>query len=208
MGTYYRAKLIAALGLGTVKGRVLDIGGFDGFFVSTVDADERISVDIDSQPRFAGVRYCRADGLALPFADDSFDTIYALDVLEHVDDEARFATELMRVLRRGGRLILSTPQDDIQVFPKPVTPWVNKRWQHYRVPGYSSEAVRALFDQLHACDCQVRKLSSWWFLNFYFPLSAVWRVAPKAGAWVLGTIATLDAKRTGPRGYLLAEIQK
>ena len=46
---------------------------------------------------------------ALPFADASFDLVCALDVVEHVADDAAVFAELARVARPGGTLLLSVP---------------------------------------------------------------------------------------------------
>jgi len=48
-------------------------------------------------------------GEHLPFADASFDAALSLNVLEHVRDPFRCATELTRVVRPGGKLYASTP---------------------------------------------------------------------------------------------------
>ena len=48
-------------------------------------------------------------GTALPFATGRFDSVSALDVLEHVADEAGTLAELHRVLRPGGLLVLTVP---------------------------------------------------------------------------------------------------
>jgi SAM-dependent methyltransferase len=45
----------------------------------------------------------------LPFADGTFDGVLALDVYEHVTDDARALAETRRVLRRGGTLVLTVP---------------------------------------------------------------------------------------------------
>jgi SAM-dependent methyltransferase len=50
--------------------------------------------------------------LELPFADDSFDVVCSFEIVEHVADAERFVAELARVLKRGGRLVLSTPRAD------------------------------------------------------------------------------------------------
>ena len=51
----------------------------------------------------------QGDGIALPFADGSFDKVIASEVLEHVvDDDAAFA-ELLRVLKPGGVLAVTVP---------------------------------------------------------------------------------------------------
>ncbi len=48
----------------------------------------------------------------LPFSDDAFDCIVAIDVLEHLDGDQRFLGELRRVLCSGGRLIVTVPNGD------------------------------------------------------------------------------------------------
>ncbi len=48
-------------------------------------------------------------GEELPFADESFDVVWAGEVLEHVQDGLGLLAEVRRVLRPGGRLLLSTP---------------------------------------------------------------------------------------------------
>jgi 2-polyprenyl-3-methyl-5-hydroxy-6-metoxy-1,4-benzoquinol methylase len=46
-------------------------------------------------------------------APGSFDLINALDVLEHVDDLPRTLSELMQLLKPGGRLVISGPTENI-----------------------------------------------------------------------------------------------
>lgn len=50
-----------------------------------------------------------ADVLHLPFADDHFDLVTALDVLEHLDDDAGALEEFRRVLKPGGRVFIFAP---------------------------------------------------------------------------------------------------
>lgn len=50
-----------------------------------------------------------ADAFALPFADQSLDVVIASEIIEHVPDPRAFVHELVRVLKPGGSLILSTP---------------------------------------------------------------------------------------------------
>lgn len=46
---------------------------------------------------------------SLPFADETFDVVLLLDFLEHVDDDAGVLREARRILRPGGRVVISTP---------------------------------------------------------------------------------------------------
>jgi hypothetical protein len=59
---------------------------------------------------YPGTRYVQADGLAMPFADGTFDLVHSSAVLEHVGsmaNQARMIAESLRVARRG--ICLTTP---------------------------------------------------------------------------------------------------
>lgn len=57
---------------------------------------------------FAGLRYtCLSDAVRLPYSDASFDAVVASGVLEHVPFDYESLKELNRVLKPGGRLILT-----------------------------------------------------------------------------------------------------
>lgn len=59
---------------------------------------------------FPGMRFCRANGLRLPFRDGAFDVVHSSAVLEHVgsaSNQRTFIRELARVARRA--VFLTTP---------------------------------------------------------------------------------------------------
>lgn len=89
--------------------RVLDVGSADGPSVTWLrEAHQVVSVDVDPRGLAPGEGVC-ASALALPFQDDSFDVVTAFDVVEHCDPERRVLDEFRRVLRPGGRVLLSVP---------------------------------------------------------------------------------------------------
>ena len=49
-----------------------------------------------------------ADALALPFEDASFDLVWSLESGEHMPDKQKFMSEMERVAKPGGRIILVT----------------------------------------------------------------------------------------------------
>jgi SAM-dependent methyltransferase len=103
-------------------GRVLDYGcaemPYRRFFGPDVDL---VGADLPGNP-WATVRL-RPDG-TLPVEDAGFDAVLSSQVLEHVTDPATYLRECLRVLRPGGRLLLST--HGIMVYhPDPDDYW---RW--------------------------------------------------------------------------------
>lgn len=76
----------------------------------------------------------KVDILALPFADASYDLVYASHVLEHILDDLRAVREIRRVLRPKGIAILAVPlvgESTIEYgAPDP------KDYDHVRAPGY------------------------------------------------------------------------
>jgi SAM-dependent methyltransferase len=55
------------------------------------------------------VAFLAMDGCALGFRDASFDCIVSQDTIEHIQDDHRFVSELTRVLKPNGMLIIFTP---------------------------------------------------------------------------------------------------
>jgi SAM-dependent methyltransferase len=99
--------------------RVLDLGCGDGNSVELFrlrDPDvEWVGIDIERSPEVAertrtDARFATFDGIAMPFPDASFDTVYCKQVLEHVRDPVPLFDEARRVLAPGGWFVGSTSQ--------------------------------------------------------------------------------------------------
>jgi SAM-dependent methyltransferase len=93
-------------------GHVLDLGCGEGALLEAAGL-RGIGVDLNAE-RLAlaaekGLRVVRADGGSLPFADDTFDVVVCMEVLEHVPRMEAVMSEVARVLRPGGRWIISVP---------------------------------------------------------------------------------------------------
>ncbi|HVA92460.1 MAG TPA: class I SAM-dependent methyltransferase [Chloroflexota bacterium] len=97
-------------------GRVLDVGCAFGYGTRMVARTHEIQ-GVDASPTFIDrarraapeIPFTLARAEALPFPDQSFNTVLLLDVLEHVAREAPVLAEAHRVLRPGGVLVLSVP---------------------------------------------------------------------------------------------------
>jgi SAM-dependent methyltransferase len=89
--------------------RILDVGAGEGALVERYRERGWDVLGVDSAYESTNVR--RADLLALPFDSGAFDQALCLDVLEHVSllDQPRALSEIARVLKPGGGLLLSVP---------------------------------------------------------------------------------------------------
>jgi SAM-dependent methyltransferase len=101
------AKSAAVLDIGTSTGSNLRLLADLGF-VRTSGIE--VSEDALRYCRAKGfLRLCCGDVLDLPFLGASFDLVLATDILEHVDDDQRAIGEIARVLRPGGRALITVP---------------------------------------------------------------------------------------------------
>jgi 2-polyprenyl-3-methyl-5-hydroxy-6-metoxy-1,4-benzoquinol methylase len=107
--------------------RVLDIAsgkGFGGNMMAQV-AGSVTCADLDQSKLDEGrtlfprlnLFFSRQDATATEFPDDSFDVVVSMETIEHMDDVDLYLAELSRVLKWGGRAILSTPQNSIGHIP-------------------------------------------------------------------------------------------
>lgn len=90
--------------------KILDIPCGSGGFVEQMRTEGAICIGADIAPPAGHTSAVTADmNKTLPFASESFDVITCIEGIEHVHDVFHLLGECRRVLRPGGRLILSTP---------------------------------------------------------------------------------------------------
>ncbi len=106
--------------------RILDVGCGTG---GNLEMLEKFGVAEGVDVSDDALEFCKAKGLRvhkglaekLPFEDESFDVVTALDVIEHLDDDVAGLKEMNRVLKTGGRTLIFVPafmwlwgvQDDV-----------------------------------------------------------------------------------------------
>lgn len=99
-------------------GIVLDAGtgeGYGGRLLRDAGARTVVGIDLDLAPlRHLAVTYpavapVRANLVALPVRTGAADVVVSAQTVEHLWDQQRFVGECARVLRPGGRLVLTTP---------------------------------------------------------------------------------------------------
>jgi SAM-dependent methyltransferase len=103
---------------------VLDVAGGIGtgaaFLARTAKTVICCDLDWDKLargPSLPNLIYQVGDICALPFMDNRFNAATSMETLEHVERPEQALSELRRVLKPGGRLILSTPQNRLGHIP-------------------------------------------------------------------------------------------
>lgn len=119
-----------------LKGRLLDVGCGSKPYQELFAVDDYIGLDIDSEAsrnrKIADYFY---DGKTFPFNEDEYDSVLCNQVLEHIFNPDEFLSEIKRVLKPGGRLLLTVP-----------FVW-DEHEQPHDYARYSSFGLKALLDK-------------------------------------------------------------
>jgi SAM-dependent methyltransferase len=114
-GQSRRFKMILDAAGERISGRVLENGCGVGMYVERLAGHGGQVVGLEYDLERAAEANCRsrdiigAAGEHLPFADETFDLILSHEVLEHVHDDRLAVSEMVRILRPGGRIIIFVP---------------------------------------------------------------------------------------------------
>ncbi|HLC92844.1 MAG TPA: class I SAM-dependent methyltransferase [archaeon] len=97
--------------LENLGGKILDVGysvgGIHQKFIEKFGAENIYGVDIETRENSG--HYKRASAERIPFDSGFFDSIFAGELIEHVYTPEIFLREANRVLKIGGALVMTTP---------------------------------------------------------------------------------------------------
>jgi SAM-dependent methyltransferase len=91
----------------------------------------------------------------IPFADNSFDFVYTMGTIEHVEEYEIVVQEIQRVLKTGGRTIIGVPHK-WDIFLRPLLVKVLDLFGKYLYAPEKSMASRELKSIVALSDLQVR----------------------------------------------------
>ncbi|MCJ7548544.1 MAG: class I SAM-dependent methyltransferase [Anaerolineae bacterium] len=148
--------------------RVLAVGCGIGMYTSAFQRYSShvhgIEIELDRavEARHRATAVAQAVGEFLPFEDSSFDVVYSHEVLEHVDNDRLCITEMVRVTRPGGHIVVFVPN---RLYPfethgiywrgtyhfgnVPLINWLPNALRNRLAPhvrAYTSRGLRRLFE--------------------------------------------------------------
>ena len=122
-----------------IAGDVLEIGTGSGYGIEVVAPHARRFVTVDKHVpapellELPNVEFRQAEVPPLDFPKQSFDCVISFQVIEHIQRDGDFVREIARVLRPGGRFIVTTPNAPMSLTRNP-----------WHVREYTAEGLRKL----------------------------------------------------------------
>lgn len=176
-----------------VHGKVCEIGTGSGYGVEIIAkaCDEFVTIDkfqcdIDFA-HHSNVRFMQME--VPPFtgvADNHFDFVITFQVLEHIEDDVFFLREIYRILKPGGKLILSTP-NKLQSLTR--NPWhvreytISELKKHFESTGFKTTTDGIFGNQkvdtyLEKNKASIRRITRWDIFNLQYRLPRTWLQIP------------------------------
>lgn len=130
-----------------ICGDVLEIGTGAGYGIEVVapHAESFITVDkFAASENFApceNVEFRQATVPPLNFADESFDFVISFQVIEHIEKDREFIKDIYRVLRPGGKFIVTTPNAPMSLTRNP---WHVREYTDMELKSLLAEQFRTV----------------------------------------------------------------
>ncbi len=147
--------------------RFLDLGCGAGLFSALAAASGASTTGVDvaeaalerARAAYPELDFRRVpfDG-PLPLEDNSFDLVWASEVIEHAADTAAWLSELRRVMAPGGRLLITTPAHGrLRLLVHGVERYSEPQGDHLHL--YTARSLRALLGEFGFAEVEVRAAS-------------------------------------------------
>ncbi|MBQ2374167.1 MAG: class I SAM-dependent methyltransferase [Alistipes sp.] len=109
---------------GLVSGDVLEVGTGMGYGIEVIAPSAKQYTTIDKSKAYdaslpENVKFHQMEVPPIEFEDESFDYVISFQVIEHIKRDKDFIKEVSRILRKGGKFIVSTPNAPMSLTRNP-----------------------------------------------------------------------------------------
>ena len=123
-----------------VEGDILEVGTGMGYGVEMIAPKATRYISVDKQlpselHQFDNVEYYDMEVPPIGFENSSFDAVVSFQVIEHIEKDIDFVREVSRVLRAGGKFVVSTPNAPMSLTRNP-----------WHVREYNADELRNLLE--------------------------------------------------------------
>ena len=131
------------------KSLILDSGCGEGYGskilsekgkVTGIDVDEDVIKKANEKYSSKKCNFQVYDGYKLPFKKNSFNYVVSFQVIEHIADVKNYLSEIKRVLKKNGKLIITTPNREYRLREG------QKPWNPFHKTEYSSEQLKKILE--------------------------------------------------------------
>lgn len=132
--------------------RVLEIGFGEGYGTNMISqfVDSVVGLDVNEEAvNYAAEQYASVsctfkifDGERIPFKDKKFDAVVSYQVIEHIENDKNYLKEILRVLKKGGTLYLTTPNRLHRLDPD------QEPWNPFHIREYSASQLKTVMDEI------------------------------------------------------------
>ena len=121
---FQRSILAYHYAAGLVSGDVLEIGTGMGYGIEIIAPSATSYTTIDKSCAYDAslpdnTRFQQMEVPPIGFTDESFDYVISFQVIEHIKRDKDFVKEVSRILRKGGKFIVSTPNAPMSLTRNP-----------------------------------------------------------------------------------------
>ena len=123
-----------------VEGDILEVGTGTGYGVEIIASKATRYISLDKQLpntplQLENVEYYYMEVPPIGFENTSFDSVVSFQVIEHIEKDIDFVREVSRVLRPGGKFVVSTPNAPMSITRNP-----------WHVREYNADELRNLLE--------------------------------------------------------------
>lgn len=137
-----------------IKGNVLELGCGEGRGIEVMEnlADSYTGIDkikaviAQLKQKYPRHQFHTGTFPPLPFENESFDTVTAFQVIEHIKKDKAFIKEIIRVLRPKGKALISTPNSKMTLSRNPwhVREYTAEELQHLCLKYTSNVEIKGI----------------------------------------------------------------